>query len=92
MSASVTALYWPGSNLGESVLRTRCPGARQVGMRRSTVIASASRGNRTIGVEVLRIFVPAPASTVWGALFNLGEDGFERLDEYEGVPWAGPAR
>jgi gamma-glutamylcyclotransferase len=86
MSPGVTTYFAYGSNLGASVLRTRCPRARQVGI--ASIVGyrigfprkSVYRGG---GVADL---VPAPGSLVWGALFDLGYDGFDALDEYEGVP------
>jgi gamma-glutamylcyclotransferase (GGCT)/AIG2-like uncharacterized protein YtfP len=85
----VAILYFAyGSNLGESVLRTRCPRARQVGIakidgfRVGFTRKSTHRGG---GVANL---VAESGATVWGALFDLSEDGFDILDEYEGAPTA----
>ena len=83
---------WPyfayGSNLGVSQLHRRCPRARQVGVaelrghRIGFTRISRSRGG---GVADL---VPEAGASVWGALFDLQDDGFGALDEYEGVPTA----
>lgn len=83
---------WPyfayGSNLGVSRLRCRCPNARQVGIAkvldyriRFTRHSRRQRG----GVADL---VPAIGGIVWGALFDIGDDGFGELDRHEGVPTA----
>jgi cation transport regulator ChaC len=77
-----------GSNLGASALRTRCPAARQVGIayvdgyRIGFTRRSTHRGG---GVADL---VPCPGGRVWGALFDVSDDGFDALDAYEGVPTA----
>lgn len=84
----MTLYFAYGSNLGQSVLRERCPRARQVGVARvddhriGFTRRSARRGGGVADV------VSAAGIVVWGALFELCDDDVAVLDKCEGVPTA----
>ncbi len=82
-----------GSNLGQSILRRdRCPHAVQVGIARIDGFRLGfTRYSKKRGGGVADI-VSAPGAVVWGALFDLTCDGFDGLDEAEGVPLSSYAR
>jgi cation transport regulator ChaC len=85
MPADENLYFAYGSNMGASAFRVRCPHAVQVGIARVEGYRIGFTGysaNRGGGVADL---VEAASSVVWGALFDLTKDGFDRLDRYEGV-------
>jgi|SRR6267143_6687238 len=77
-----------GSNLSPTQMRARCPSARLMGTgclngyRLGFTRRSVKWGG---GVADL---LPEPGAHVWGALYELSAEEFERLDFYEGVPAA----
>jgi gamma-glutamylcyclotransferase (GGCT)/AIG2-like uncharacterized protein YtfP len=83
----MTTLYFAyGSNLGASALRLRCAQARQVGIARiDGYRLGFTRWSDNRKSQVADLVV-APGAHVWGALYDLCDDGFEHLDRCEGVP------
>ena len=74
-----------GSNMGASAFRSRCPRATQVGIARvDDHRLGFTRFSKKRGGGVADL-VEAPGSIVWGATFDLTHDGFDLLDEAEGV-------
>ena len=73
-----------GSNLDPLQMRLRCPNAEFVSTARLDGFhvcfprRSYVRDCAVISIE------PAPGESVWGALYELGPDDVERLDEREG--------
>jgi cation transport regulator ChaC len=83
------SLYFAyGSNLGQSVFKTRCPGARQVGIARADGYRIGFTRKSKVRRGGVADLVSAPESTVWGALFELCGDDFAALDKCEGTPTA----
>jgi cation transport regulator ChaC len=86
-SLAMTTLYFAyGSNLGPSIFRQRCARARHVGIARVDgyrIGFTRWSPNRRSYVADL---VPTAGAVVWGALYDLADDGFDFLDRCEGVP------
>ena len=73
-----------GSNLDPEQMRTRCPGAKVVGLaalRDHWVAFPLFSNDWGGGVSSLQL---AHGDTVWGVLFDLTEEHLATLDEYEG--------
>jgi gamma-glutamylcyclotransferase len=83
-----TRYFAYGSNMAPAVMARLCPGHRYLGVARldGYRLAFTRRSVRT-GTGVADI-VKAPGSTVWGVLYEIGQDDLEALDRKEGHGWA----
>ena len=77
-----------GSNLDLRRFRRRCSGASVAGRARlpdhQLAFTRYSRHEKGGVADI----VPQPGATVWGALYEIDDDCFAALDEYEGAPRA----
>lgn len=82
--AEVSALYFAyGSNLDAEQMRARCPTARGLGCARlpGHTLAFTHYSTRWQGgaADVVR----DPGSAVWGVVYAMGPDDFQKLDHFE---------
>lgn len=77
-----------GRNMGSGAMELACPGHRYLGVAelRDHRLAFTRRSLRT-GTGVADVLA-APGASVWGALYELGEQQIAALDEKEGNGWA----
>ena len=85
----MTVTYFAyGSNMAPDVMATLCPRHRYLGPAclNDHRLAFTRRSVRT-GTGVADV-VPAPGQTVWGALYEIGDDELAAIDTKEGYDWA----
>jgi gamma-glutamylcyclotransferase len=85
----MTVTYFAyGSNMAPKVMARLCPRHRYLGPARldDHRLAFTRRSVKT-GTGVADV-VAAPGQTVWGALFEIGDDELARVDKKEGYDWA----
>jgi gamma-glutamylcyclotransferase len=85
----MTVTYFAyGSNMAPDVMARLCPRHRYLGPARlhDHRLAFTRRSVRT-GTGVADV-VPAPGHTVWGALYEIGDDELAAIDKKEGYDWA----
>jgi gamma-glutamylcyclotransferase len=85
----MTVTYFAyGSNMAPDVVARLCPRHRYLGPARldDHRLAFTRRSVRT-GTGVADV-VPAPGHTVWGALYEIGDDELAAIDRKEGYDWA----
>lgn len=77
-----------GSNMSEKVMAERCPGHTSLGraLLPDHRLVFSRRSIRS-GTGVMDV-APSPGSQVWGALYELDEDGLAVIDRKEGAGWA----
>jgi gamma-glutamylcyclotransferase (GGCT)/AIG2-like uncharacterized protein YtfP len=77
-----------GSNMSANAMAAACPAHRFLGPAclPDHRLAFTRRSIRT-GTGVADV-VPARGSEVWGALYEIPQDGFQALDRKEGAGWA----
>jgi gamma-glutamylcyclotransferase len=83
-----TAYFAYGRNMSAAAMRAACPDHRLLGRAelRDHRLAFRRRSART-GTGVADV-VPTPGQSVWGALYEVDEQGLEALDRKEGRGWA----
>jgi len=85
----MTVTYFAyGSNMAPDVMARLCPHHRYLGPAclNDHRLAFTRRSVRT-GTGVADV-VPAPGQTVWGALYEIGDDELAAVDKKEGYDWA----
>jgi gamma-glutamylcyclotransferase len=85
----MTVTYFAyGSNMAPDVMARLCPRHRYLGPARldDHRLAFTRRSVKT-GTGVADV-VPAPGQTVWGALYEIGDDELAAVDKKEGYDWA----
>jgi gamma-glutamylcyclotransferase (GGCT)/AIG2-like uncharacterized protein YtfP len=77
-----------GSNMSPTVMTANCPSCRFLGIARLADhrLMFNRRSVRT-GTGVADV-VPAKGISVWGALYELGEEDLPAIDRKEGYDWA----
>ncbi len=70
-----------GSNMNQSQMSKRCPGAVCLGT------AMLSGYKFTINERGVATVVPGQSSHVYGVLWRINDADEDTLDDYEGVPW-----
>jgi gamma-glutamylcyclotransferase (GGCT)/AIG2-like uncharacterized protein YtfP len=78
-----------GSNLNPTQMAARCPGHRVVGRASLEGYVLRFRGYGRDWAGAVGTVEPSPGSTVWGAIFELTQEHYDALDEYEGYDGPG---
>jgi cation transport regulator ChaC len=92
MHATDTFYFAYGSNMGAVAFRDRCPRAVQVGIAKvEGYRIGFTRHSKKRGGGVADLVAMA-GSVVWGAIFDISQDGFDVLDEAEGVRFGSYSR